>query len=42
MHKLAEWKHRDDALIGASIFLTAEGIKEARKEGSVEIKITNK
>lgn len=42
MHKLTEWKDRDDDLIGASIFLTAEEVQEARKEGSIEIKIAEK
>lgn len=40
MHELTEWKNRDDELVGASIFLTVEQVKEARKEGSIEIEVT--
>ena len=39
MHELTEWMDRNDELVGASVFLTAEEVKEAREEGSVEIKI---
>jgi len=39
MHELTEWKNRDDDLIGAPIFLTAEEVKEARETGSIEIEI---
>jgi hypothetical protein len=41
MHKLTEWKDRDDDLVGASIFLTAEEVKEARRKGSIEIEVTD-
>jgi hypothetical protein len=41
MHELTEWKDRDDDLVGASLFLTAEEVKEARKEGSIGIKVDN-
>ena len=40
MHELTEWKDRDDDLIGASVFLTAEEVKEAREEGSIEIEVS--
>jgi len=39
MHDLNEWKNREGELIGASVFLTAEEIKEAREKGKVEIVI---
>jgi hypothetical protein len=39
MHELTEWNDRDDELVGASLFLTAEEVKEAREQGSVEIEI---
>jgi hypothetical protein len=39
MHELTEWKDRDDDLVGASLFLTAEEVKEARKEVSIEIEV---
>ena len=39
MHELTEWKDRDDDLVGASLFLTAEEVKEARKEGPIEIEV---
>jgi len=39
MRELTELKNRDDDLIGASVFLTAEEVKEARKEGSIEIEV---
>ena len=42
MHELAEWKDRDDDLVGGSVFSPAEEVQEARKEGSIEIKITSK
>jgi len=40
MHELTEWKNRDGDLVGASVFLTAEEVKEAREEGSIEIEVT--
>ncbi|WP_268893122.1 hypothetical protein [Salinirussus salinus] len=40
MHELMEWKNRDGDLVGASVFLTTEEVKEAREEGSIEIEVT--
>lgn len=40
MHDLNEWKNREDDLIGASVFLTAEEVREAREEGTIEIEIS--
>jgi hypothetical protein len=28
MHELTEWKDRDDELVGTSVFLTAEEVKD--------------
>jgi len=39
MHELTEWIDRDDELVGASVFLTAEEVKEAREKGSIEIEV---
>lgn len=39
MHDLNEWKNREGELIGASVFLTAEEVKEAREKERVEIVI---
>jgi len=39
MHELTEWKDRDDDFLGASVFLTAEEVKEALEKGSVKIEI---
>jgi len=36
---LNEWNNREGELIGASVFLTAEEVQEAREEGSTEIEI---
>jgi len=37
MHDLNEWKNEEGELIGASVLLTAEEIKEAHEKGRVEI-----
>lgn len=39
MHELTEWKDRDDELVGASVFLTAEEVKEARENGEIKIEL---
>jgi hypothetical protein len=39
MHELNEWTNREGDLIGASVFLTAEEIQEARENGKIEIEI---
>ena len=39
MHDLNEWNNREGELIGASVFLTAEEVQEAREEGSTETEI---
>lgn len=39
MHNLNEWTNREGDPIGASIFLTAEEVKEARKDGEIKIEI---
>jgi hypothetical protein len=39
MHEISEWKNREGELMGASIFLTAEEVKEARENGDIEIEI---
>jgi hypothetical protein len=41
MHELTEWKDRDNDLVGASLFLMAPEVKEARKEGSIAIEVDN-
>jgi hypothetical protein len=33
------WKNREGELIGASAFLTAEAVEEARESGEIEIEI---
>ena len=40
MHDLNEWKNQEGDPIGASVFLTAEEVREAREEGTVEIEIS--
>ena len=35
MHELTEWKNRDCDLVGASVFLTSEEVKQAREEDSI-------
>ena len=37
MHELNEYRSRNDDLIGATIFLTAEEVKTVREEGAIEI-----
>jgi len=39
MHDLNELENREGELIGASVFLTAEEVEEARQKGKVEIVI---
>lgn len=39
MHNVNEWTDRDGDLIGAAVFLTAEEVKDARMNGSIEITI---
>jgi len=39
MHDLNERENREGELVGASVFLTAEEVKEARENGEIEIEI---
>ena len=39
MHELTEWKDREGNLVGASVFLMAEEVKEAREKESIEIEV---
>lgn len=39
MHNLNEWEDRTGNLIGASVFLTAEEVEAARKNGELTIKV---
>lgn len=40
MHDLNEWENREGELIGGSVLLTAEEVKEARQKGSIEIEVS--
>jgi len=39
MHDLNKWKNREGDLVGVSIFLTAEEVKEIRESGEIKIEL---
>jgi hypothetical protein len=39
MHNLTEWRNREGELIGASVFLMADEVKEAHENGELKIEL---